>query len=42
MLKEVFPTLDSWFAHHLTTHIAVHCGNIVVWQKMIGLDADGF
>jgi hypothetical protein len=42
MLKEVFPNLDSWFAHHLTTHIAIHCGNIVVWKKMIGLDADGF
>jgi uncharacterized damage-inducible protein DinB len=42
MLKKVFPNLDSWFAHHLTTHIAIHCGNIVVWKKMIGLDADGF
>ncbi len=42
MLKEIFPNLDSWFAHYLTTHIAIHCGNIVVWKKMIGLDADGF
>ncbi len=42
MLKEVFPTLDSWFAHHLTTHLAIHNGNIVVWKKMIGLDSDGF
>jgi len=42
LLKNVLTTLDAWFAHHLTTHIAVHCGNIVVWKKVIGLPVNGF
>ena len=42
LLKEVLTTFDAWFAHHLTTHIAMHCGNIVVWKKMIGLEVNGF
>ena len=42
LLSEVLTTFDSWFAHHLTTHIAMHCGNIVVWKKLIGLPVNGF
>ena len=42
MLRSVLFTLDSWIAHHLTTHIAIHCGNIVVWKKMIGLEVNGY
>lgn len=42
LLREVLITFDSWFAHHLTTHIAMHCGNIVVWKKIIGLPVNGF
>lgn len=42
LLKNVLTTLDAWFAHHLTTHIAAHCGNIVVWKKVIGLPVNGF
>lgn len=42
LLKEVLTTFDSWFAHHLTTHIAMHCGNLVVWKKLIGLPVNGF
>ena len=41
-LREVLTTFDSWYAHHLTTHIAMHCGNIVVWKKVIGLPVNGF
>jgi len=42
MLKNVLTTFDAWFSHHLTTHIAVHCGNLVVWKKMIGLKVNGY
>ena len=42
LLREILTTVDAWFAHHLTTHIAMHCGNIVVWKKMIGLEVNGF
>lgn len=42
MLKKIFPNLDSWFAHHLTTHIAIHCGNIAVWKKVLRMEVDGF
>lgn len=42
MLKDIFTNLDAWFAHHLVTHIAVHCGNISVWKKMIGLEVGGY
>ena len=42
LIKNLLPNLDAWIAHHLTTHIAVHCGNLVVWKKMIGLAVDGF
>jgi len=42
ILRDIFTTFDAWFAHHLTTHIAMHCGNIVVWKKMIGLKVNGF
>ena len=42
MLKGVFSTVDGWFAHHITTHIAVHCGNLSVWKKMIDLEIGGY
>ncbi len=42
LLSGIFTTFDAWFAHHLTTHIAMHCGNIVVWKKIIGLKVNGF
>ncbi len=41
-LNKVLTTFDAWYAHHLTTHIAMHCGNIVVWKKLIGLEVNGF
>ncbi len=41
-LKEIYSTYDAWFAHHLTTHLAIHCGNIVVWKKIIGIEANGY
>ena len=41
-MENHLPNLDAWFAHHLTTHIAIHCGNIVVWKKMVGLKVDGY
>ncbi len=42
LLSNVLTTFDAWFAHHLTTHIAMHCGNIVVWKKLIGIPVNGF
>jgi uncharacterized damage-inducible protein DinB len=41
-LRQVLSSYDAWFAHHLTTHIAMHCGNIVVWKKMLGLSLSGY
>jgi len=41
-LENHLSDLDAWFAHHITTHIAVHCGNIVVWKKIIGLKVNGY
>jgi hypothetical protein len=42
LLKDILPDTDSWLNHHITTHIAIHCGNLVVWKKMIGLNVNGF
>lgn len=42
MLRDIFSNVDSWFAHHLTTHIAIHCGNIVVLKKLLGIEINGF
>ena len=41
-MKNLVPDIDSWFAHHLITHIAIHCGNIVVWKKMMGIEIGGY
>ena len=41
-LENHLPNLDAWVAHHLTTHIAIHCGNIAVWKKVIGLHVGGY
>ena len=42
LLKGSFSSFDTWFAHHITTHISIHCGNLVVWKKIIGLDVEGY
>ena len=42
MLKKIFTSYDSWFAHHIVTHLAVHCGNLATWEKMIGLEVCGY
>ena len=42
LIKKALPDLDSWFAHHLTTHISIHCGNLVVWKKLIGIEVNGY
>ena len=41
-MKNIVPDTDSWFAHHITTHISIHCGNIVVWKKMMGIEVGGY
>lgn len=41
-LEKDYSNLDSWFSHHLTTHLAIHCGNLVVWKKLSGIDVEGF
>ena len=42
LLEDILPNLSSWYIHHLTTHISVHIGNIVVWKKMLGLEINGY
>ncbi len=41
LLANIYANVDAWIAHHLVNHIAVHCGNIVVWKKAIGLPVQG-
>lgn len=42
LIKDMLPNMDAWFAHHLTTHISIHCGNLVVWKKLVGLEINGY
>ena len=42
MLAGFYTNLDTWIAHHLITHFAIHCGNITTWKKTIGLEVQGF
>jgi hypothetical protein len=35
LLQNIFPTTSSWLAHHLTTHIAIHAGNLSVWKNCL-------
>lgn len=41
-LTNIYTSVDAWFVHHLVTHIAIHCGNITTWKKIIGLEVQGF
>lgn len=41
MLRDFYSNLDSWYVHHLITHVAVHIGNITTWKKVIGLEVNG-
>lgn len=41
-MRDFLPDIESWYAHHLTTHISLHIGNLVVWKKMIGLEVGGY
>ena len=42
LLKDSLPNKHTWFLHHITTHIAVHIGNLVVWKKLNGLAIEGY
>ncbi len=42
LLAKTYQNMDAWFAHHFTNHIAIHCGNITVWKKMIGIPINGY
>lgn len=42
LIKDMLPDLDSWFAHHLTTHISIHCGNLTTWKKIVGIEVNGY
>lgn len=42
LIKDMLPDLDSWFAHHLTTHISIHCGNLTTWKKVVGIEVNGY
>jgi len=41
-MKDKLKTFDSWYAHLLTTHISIHCGNLSIWKKIIGLPIGGY
>ena len=42
LLKDHLPNKHVWLLHHITTHIAVHIGNLVVWKKLNGLEIGGY
>ena len=42
MLSSFYSNVDAWFVHHLINHVAIHCGNITTWKRMIGLETNGF
>ena len=42
LLAEILPDVKTWLAHHLTTHVSIHAGNLVVWKKMLGLNVGGY
>lgn len=37
-LREHLPTKEAWFGHILTTHIAMHAGQIQYWRRLQGLE----
>lgn len=37
-LREHLPTKAAWFGHILTTHIAMHAGQIQYWRRLQGLE----
>lgn len=36
-LKPFLPKYSDWLTHMLTTHIAMHAGNIATWRRVAGL-----
>ena len=42
ILPKHFKSMSGSFHHHLTTHIFVHCGNLVVWKKLMNLPVEGY
>ena len=42
MLSQIYTNTDSWFAHHIITHIAVHIGNITIWKQVNNIAVQGF
>ena len=42
IFSEVYSNIDSWFAHHLITHLAIHSGNITAWKQNKGMIVNGF
>ncbi|TAE31139.1 MAG: DUF664 domain-containing protein [Candidatus Kapaibacterium sp.] len=37
-LREHLPTKAAWFGHILTTHVAMHAGQIQYWRRLQGLE----
>lgn len=37
-LREYLPTKEAWFGHILTTHVAMHAGQIQYWRRLQGLE----
>ncbi len=42
IIRDRLPDLDAWVAHHLTTHLSIHCGNLATWKKIVGIEVDGY
>lgn len=42
LFSEIYSNIDSWFVHHLITHLAIHSGNITVWKQARGMKVEGF
>lgn len=42
LFSGIYSNIDSWFVHHLITHLAIHSGNITVWKQARGMKVEGF
>ncbi len=41
-LASKLSTLNAYMTHNLATHIAIHCGNLTTWKKVVGIDVNGY
>ena len=42
IIRDRLPDLDAWVAHHIATHLSVHCGNLATWKRIVGIEVNGY